>query len=203
MTTTQTQPQTPADITEAYKAVIDFNKVVISISSAILAALISYLVSQDFSFAPRNFASPIVLTISIACSLLGFGRAIGAINKKEPRINAVKFSNVAGGAMLLGILSIGFIKKNEEKKIDDILKEIDKTSSILEYKLQPANCTGFDLREKTYVLHYAYDTIAVQVDYSLEKSKILSLNKTIIPAPKKQIIYIEKKKVKRRKKDCH
>ncbi len=82
--------------------------------------------------------------------------------------------------MLFGITLIFLIKKEEEKKIDDILKEIEKTSSVIEYNLQPKNCKSFKFKDKSYILYYTYDSIDVEVDYSLEKDRILSLTKTII-----------------------
>lgn len=172
------------NIADAYKSVIDFNKVVISISSAILAAVITYIVSQDFSLTINNIASPILLIGSFVFCLFGFGYSISAIQKNIKKPIAKHFSNIGGTLMLAGIIAIGFLKKEAEKKIDDILKEIEKTSSTLDYKLFPKNCDSIELKEKIYTFKYYYDSTFVQVDYSLDKDKILLLNKSIIPKPK-------------------
>lgn len=175
------QQQGLEDITEAYKSIIEFNKVIISLASLVLAALISYIVSQDFPLTFRNLASPVALIVSLIFSLSGFGRAIPAIQKQAPRKMAVRLSNIGGYIMLLGISLIFVITKDGEKRIDSILREVNKLSSILKYKLQPQNCSSFELKDSTYILNYTYDSITVRVEYSLNKDRILSLSTTVIP----------------------
>jgi len=163
------------NIKEAYTAVIDFNKTIISITSTILAALISYLVFQDYSLGFPNILSPIALIISLVFSFFGIGCAIPAININQSKIWAVRFSNIGAAIMLTGIILIIFIEKKNSPDINTILVHIEKSLEKVDSKLNQSNCKSFELIDNTYVLNYEHDTIKKQVIYSLDKEKIISL----------------------------
>ena len=77
--------------------------------------------------------------------------------------------------MILGILSIGFIKIKEENSIDNILKKIESTTSSLNKNFVPLNCKSITLSNNLYVFRYGIDSIKTQVTYSTTEKKIISI----------------------------
>ncbi len=164
-----------SNVKEAYTAVIDFNKTIISITSAILAALISYLVFQDYNLNLINLISPISLMISLIFSLLGIGYAIPAINIGQSKIWAVRFSNIGAAIMLIGIILIVFIEKKEKPTIDKVLNHIETSLKKVDSRFIQKNCQSFELLDNKYIIHYSYDKSRKKVVYSLDQDKIISL----------------------------
>lgn len=162
------------NIKEAYTAVIDFNKTIVSISSTILAALISYLVFQEYDFTIRNFTSPILLVISITFSFFGFGFAIPAINVAQAKIWAVRFSNIGAAVMLLGIISIAFIQKKELNDLDKILHKVETTFKTIDPKINRSNCQSFSLSGETYIFNFTDNKTIKQVTFSTNSQQIVS-----------------------------
>ena len=173
MSSTNTNDNTVA----AYQSVIDFNKTIISITSTILAALISYLVFQNYNLSIRNLISPIILVISLICSLFGFGYAIPAINKSVSKKAAITFSNIGAGIMLIGIIAIVSIEEKEKINIKNILVDIENSLKSVDSKLTPQNCKSFELTDQNYILQYKHDSINIQIIYSLDKEKITSVKR--------------------------
>ncbi len=169
----------PDNKVEAYKTITEFNKTIISIASAVLAIVVTYLTSQDYVPEWRSLLSPVLLTISIGLSLSAFGKAIPAIQKSEKRVWAIRYSNLAGGIMLAGILCIGFIRKSNGKNAKDIFKEIEKVGNYMDYKLFPENCSKFELIDKEYTMYYEYDSVNVQVEYSLKDDCVIRVRRSI------------------------
>ncbi|GAA3963080.1 hypothetical protein GCM10022246_15400 [Pedobacter ginsengiterrae] len=161
------------NIKEAYQAVIDFNKTIISITSAILAALISFLVFQDYTLSLLNLVAPVVFVLSLIFSILGIGRAIPAINLDQSKKWAVRFSNLGAGLMILGIISIYLIKKPEKATIDTALSDIEKTLSKIYPVIRIKNCQKIELMGENYLFHFKEGTISRKVIYSLDTEKII------------------------------
>lgn len=165
------------NIKEAYTAVIDFNKTIIAISSTILATLISYLVFQNYNLISINLISPLILFISLIFSFLGIGFAIPAINTDTSKIWAVRHSNIGAGLMLMGIMSIIFIKPKDKASIDQILLKIETSLKRIEPSLIQKNCRSFELIEGNYIIYYSQDSLHRRVVYSLDKENIISLQR--------------------------
>jgi hypothetical protein len=166
----------PDNIQEAYKSVIEFNKVIISITSTVLAVLISYLAFQDYELIICNLLSPIALIISISLSLFGFGYAIPAINKNRSSNIAVNCSNAGAFLMLLGIVLISTIQKHENDDIQQALMSIDKTLKVNSKNFIPSNCTNIKKNDKDYELTYKSTGFEAIVIYSTEKKCIISMS---------------------------
>ena len=167
------------NIKDSYTAVIDFDKVLISISSTILAALISYLVFQDYDLNFPNLIAPILLVVSLFLSLLGFGQAIPAIKKNQSRKLAVKASNLAAVAMFLGIFAIGLIRQKSTPTINEVLVQIENTSETLKTDLSAVNCNQIEFVNRNYILSYELDSLKVKIIYSLDDKKMTLFDKKI------------------------
>lgn len=176
----------PDNYKDSYLSVIEFNKVIVSIASTILAALISYLVFQEYDFTFRNLISPIVIFISLILSLFGFGNAIPAIKKDQSRKWAIRASNAAASFMFIGIGLIGFIQPKKDKTINDILKYVESSSINFNHNLIPNNCSEISFINRDYILKYNLDSIVVKTIYSLDDDKMTLLQKEFIPLCKRQ-----------------
>jgi hypothetical protein len=156
---------------EAYKAIIDFNKVIISISSTVLAALIAYLAYQKVEFHWINYVSSFFLVLSIFFSITGFGNAIATIKDGISRRGTILMSNFGASILILGILSMLLIRTNNEG-LDDILKSVESSTNSLNKNLSPKNCIRIELKDDYYLIDYKADTISTKVIYSIKKGKI-------------------------------
>lgn len=165
------------NIKEAYTAVIDFNKTIIAITSTILATLISYLVFQNYNLTIINLISPFILFLSLIFSFLGIGYAIPAINTDTSKICAVRYSNIGASLMLIGIISITFIKPKDKPSIDQILLKIETSLKKIEPSLIQKNCKSFELIDDNYIIYYSQDSLYRRVVYSLDKENIISLQR--------------------------
>lgn len=157
---------------DAYLAVIEFNKTIISITSAILAALITFIVFQDYGLSIRNLIAPIILMLSLFFSIFGIGNAIPAIRLNQSRKLAVRFSNIGAGTMIIGIAAIVLIKKPEKVTIDTALVNIEKSLFKIYPVVSTANCRKIQTEDDEYVFHFQKDTLKLMVVYSIEKDII-------------------------------
>ncbi|GAA0884571.1 hypothetical protein GCM10009120_31690 [Sphingobacterium siyangense subsp. cladoniae] len=157
---------------DAYLAVIEFNKTIVSITSTVLAALITFIVFQDYGLGFKNIIAPVVLVISLIFSLRGIGRAIPAIRLDQSKIWAVRYSNIGAFLMILGILLIGLIQKPEKPTMDITLSNIEKSLNKIYPLVEAKNCLTVQLENDEYVFHFQKDTLKRKVVYSIEKDKI-------------------------------
>lgn len=159
---------------DAYLAVIEFNKTIISVTSAILAALITFIVFQDYGLSARNIVAPAILILSAFFSILGFGHAIPAIRLDESRKMSVRFSNIGAILMVIGIFAIFIIKKPEKVTIDTALMHVKQSLSTTYPFIQPEYCQRIDLGNEQYIFHFQKDTFKRKVIYSIAKEQIVS-----------------------------
>lgn len=164
------------DISEAYKSVIDFNKVIISISSTILTGLIAFLIFRDIDFVWSNYLSPIFFVVSIFCSIYSFGNAIGSIKKGESNSRTILIGNIGAYSLLAGIISLLFIN-TDRNSIDSILDKIENSGSKMQILLSPKNIQNIELKHEEYIFNYQLDSLKTEVIYSLEKDRITSIKK--------------------------
>jgi len=162
---------------EAYKQIIEFTKVIISLASTILTALMGYLVFEHKALEGLNLIGPILLVISILFSLQGFGKAIKTVKTGVTNQSAILYTNLGAGIMILGIISISFIKPEKEISIDSVLEAVSKSSTSLKKSLFPENCDRIDKRGEDYVIHYKADSLSTQVVYSVKENRISSIQR--------------------------
>ena len=160
---------------EAWKAIIDFSKVTISFSASILSVLISYFVLKKVDIYIVNFIAPVLLVLSIIASLLGFGRAIKSIKTGDSEKSSILFCNIGALLLTLAILSIGLIKIGTNNTVDDVLDEIKNTTTTLEYKLVPGQCSSFKIENEKYLFTFETDKGVVKVSYSTKEQRIISI----------------------------
>ncbi|MCH7408953.1 hypothetical protein MM239_06075 [Belliella sp. DSM 111904] len=163
------------NVLEAYKMVIDYNKVVISLASTILAGQIAFLVFQETPFIWTNYFSSLFLVITIILSLIGFGKSILTIKTEISNAKAILFTNLSVCAMILGIALIGAIQPEQEQSLDKILKDISTTTSSLEKGLTPQNCMKIIFSKDIYTIDYSDFKGKTKVIYSTRKNKIVSI----------------------------
>jgi len=161
-------------VVEAYKMVIDYNKVIISLASTILAAQLAFLVLQQTDFNLLNYASSLVLVLAITLSFFGFGRAIQVVKTACSDPKAIDFTNASTIVLIVGILLIGLIQPTKEQSIDAMLENIESNTSSLG-KLNPENCTQIEMNGDHYRLHYQSPKSDIEVVYSIQDQRILSI----------------------------
>lgn len=163
------------NVLEAYKMVIDYNKIVISLASTILAGQIAFLVFQQTPFIWTNYLSSLFLVGTIILALIGFGKSILTVKTEISNKKAILFTNLSVYTLILGIVLIGFIQPKKEQSLDKILKDISATTSPLEKGLTPQNCTKITFSNDTYIFDYSDNNEKTTVIYSTKKNKILSV----------------------------
>lgn len=162
-------------VKEAYESMIEFNKVIISISTGLLAALIAYLVYQQVDFVLTNYISVIILVFSLIFSLYGMGRAVNALQTDTDKNGAIIHSNLGAIVLIAGILCLTTIKNNNKESIDSILKSVESSTASMNKKLKPSACYNIEKNNQNYILLYKTDTISTQVIYSLSENHIVSI----------------------------
>ena len=162
---------------EAYKAIIDLNKTIISIGSAILAGLIAYLIFQDSLFEIKNYIGLLFIILSIIFSIAGFGKAIQTLSDGISRNKTILLTNISVYLLIFGIVLLLLIKFGNEKNLDQILKEIEKTSTLQIGNLSKTNCNEILKEGKTYKFIYLINNQKVETIYSIESNKIISIKK--------------------------
>jgi len=168
-------------LTEAYKAIIDFNKAIISIASTILAALISFLVFQGYPITLVNFASPIIILVAIFLSLMGFGHSILALQTGISRPRAKLFSNFGAYFLLIGLSLIILIHKKEETNLQKVMSQVEKTGRSMHKNLDPAHCLNILQQKDICILKYRYDSLVAEVTFSFSANDIIHFEETRKP----------------------
>lgn len=161
-------------VQEAYKQVIEFNKTIITLSSGAFTALTAYLIYQKIEFNRLNYLSFALLFLSILLSIMSLGGAIKPIKTGVSNKLVITFANI-GGYLLLGGLGCLILIKKDEKNIDGVLKKIESTTTGYHKDLAAKNCTAIEFKNNAYILHYKTDSTYVDVTYSLENDKIISV----------------------------
>ena len=161
---------------EAWKGVTEFAKIIVSLSTSILTILIGYITLNQISFSFPNFIPPLFLVGSIVLALFGFGRAIPAIKSGDQNQVSILFSNLSAAALTAGILTIPFISIDNQSSIDSILKEIEKETKSLSYKLSPSECKKISVSKDIYTLTYQSSGKQVTVEYSKSSKGIISVS---------------------------
>lgn len=142
--------------TDAWKALIDFNKTTISIASAVLTALIGYLtVSGTVTEMSQLNLIPIgLLLLAGAFALYSFGRALSAIKNGTSAEHGVLYANAGFFSLGLGILSLALVSVDSSKSISEILDFVETETKGFHAPLAPADCRTIALTDDYYLLTY-------------------------------------------------
>lgn len=170
---------TAANHLEAWKAVIDFVKTIISISAAILTAFVGYYALNQLSLGASlfNFISPLLLLASIVAALFGFGRSIKAISSGATQVAGVLLSNVSAILLLGGILAVSLINTGGNKTLDKILDEIDHLPPVAGFELKPDAVQTIVMDDQNYVITYDRFGACVTVTYSKKEGRIIKVQR--------------------------
>jgi hypothetical protein len=162
---------------EAWKSVIEFAKTVISISSAILTALVGYYVvnQSDLGKSYINYVPPAFLVGAIVIAIFGFGKAIRAISTGNYERNGVLLSNISVALLLAGVLSISMIKVDKRKSLDTVLTNIEKETASLKSKLTPELVQKVVVNDLNYLVTFNSGTECINVTYSEKEHRIIKI----------------------------
>jgi len=108
---------------QAWKALIDFSKVVLAFSSALTAAVIGYYLTNDIRPSFFSLLPVMVLVLSAVLSLYGFGRGIVSIKTGETRKSGLTFCNLAAVALFVGVLLVFFVHPEANKNFPSAFNE--------------------------------------------------------------------------------
>jgi hypothetical protein len=150
---------------EAWKAVTEFTKVIISLSTSVLTLLVGYMTV--------NWIPPFLLVVSIIFSIYGFGRAIPAIKTGDQQPASLLYSNLSAFALTLGIMTVPFISIEKNQTIDNVLHIVEQETQSLNHELSPKNCKEVTLQDDLYVLKYPQKEKTMIVKYSVKSKSIL------------------------------
>lgn len=108
---------------EAWKAVIDFSKVVLAFSSALTAAVIGYYLTNNVRPSFISLVPVTLLVLSAVLSLFGFGRGIVAVKTGKTSKSGLAFCNFAAVALFVGVLLVFFIRPETNKSFPSAFNE--------------------------------------------------------------------------------
>jgi hypothetical protein len=160
---------------EAWKGLIDFAKTVLSLSTAVLAAYVSYVVVNGDSLHGWDFISPGLLVASIILSLFGFGRALPALKSGNSSVPGIFMTNASVAALVLAICLIPFTQPTHPTSIDQVLARIEASTKKYAVNLAAGNCHAIERKGDSWVLDYAAGGATAQVIYSIPLARIESV----------------------------
>lgn len=162
---------------EAWKSVIDFCKTAISVSSAILTALIGYyIVSQpELSDSLVNFAPPALLVIAISLAIWGFGKSIKSVSTGTSQRGGILLANLSIFALLAGILSISLVEIEKDSSLDVVISNIEKESQNTNKQLIPQRVRTVSVNGSIYTITYDTDKGLVSVSYSTNEHRVTGI----------------------------
>lgn len=162
---------------EAWKSVIDFCKTVISVSSAILTALLGYyIVSQtELSDSWGNFLPPAFLVLTIALAIWGFGRSIKSVSSGTSQRGGILLANLSIIVLIIGILSISLVEIEKDLSLDGVISNIEKESQNINKQLVPQRVRTVRVSGSIYTITYDTDKGPVRVCYSTSEQRITGI----------------------------
>jgi len=162
---------------EAWKSVIDFCRTSISLSSAILTALVGYyIVSQpELSSSILNFAPPALLIISILLAIWGFGKSIKSLSSGKSERIGILLSNLSIFVLLAGIISISLINIEKDSSLDVVVTSIEKESHNINEQLVSQRVRTVRVSGSIYTITYGTDEGLVTVNYSTNEQRVTEI----------------------------
>lgn len=160
---------------EAWKAVTEFSKTVLSLSATVLAALASYIVLERPPVGLVMAVSPALLVLAVILSLYGFGRAIKALKSGASQKASLFGCNAGAVALLCSIVLLPFTLESPSQSVDSVLSFVEATTKTYPLSLSAANCKEISKVGDAYTLRYVIDGTSIMVTYSLSEDKIVSI----------------------------
>ncbi len=169
------QNSTTLNRREAWAAVIDFDKTVISIASGVLTAFSGYVFINHLEFSFAVLAALFFLAASIICAIFGFGRALTAIRDSTEIQTGISFSNVAPYLLFFGLIAALFSRQERKDTIDFVLKQVEATTQSFQVRLSPDACSEISVKDRIITLTYSADGEIVTVNYSVDSQQIINI----------------------------
>ena len=161
---------------EAWKSMIDYQKTIISLSSAILAAVVGfYLTGNNVQLWPNMLAPVLILIASIIAACYGFGRSIKSVKTGNSETMAAHLSNLATGLLVVGILSAFLISPTDPQSVDYIVNKIEKETRNLNPVLETKQIESITFSSDIYTITYKTKSRTKSVRYSVKKKIILEI----------------------------
>lgn len=160
---------------EAWKAVTEFSKTVLSLSATVLAALASYIVLERPPVGLIMAVSPALLVLAVIFSLYGFGGAIKALKSGTSQKIALLGCNAGAVALLCSIVLLPLTLKSPNHSIDGILSLVEATTKTYAVSLSAANCKEISKVQDAYKLRYVIGGTSIEAIYSLSENIIVSI----------------------------
>lgn len=165
---------------EAWKALFDFTKTLVSLSAAILTALIGYYVVEKPAVTQSavRYVPPVLIVVSIVFAIYGIGRAIRAIKSGKSESYGVLLINISVWLLILGILTLPFAGADEQPTLDCILLAIQSKTTTKPglFLYNPTNVVNVKVRGTNYIVRYKYGDATKTVTYSTKVSRILAID---------------------------
>ncbi len=162
---------------EAWKSLIELIKTLLSIDSAILAAMAGYYVLSDDPLQPTltNYLSPGLLIASMLLATYGFGRAIKAIKDGSSEKWGIGLTNLSILFLVLGIACIVLIEREKPDTLATALERAEKEAAGL--NLSRASLQSIGLVNGHYVIRYRDAAGTTTLSYSPRERRLVQLDK--------------------------
>jgi hypothetical protein len=162
---------------EAWKSLIELIKTVVSINSAVLAAMAGYYVLSDnpIELTWRNGLSPGLLVLSIVVASFGFGKSIRSIKTGISERWGVGLTNVSIFLLVAGIACIVFVDREKPDNMATVLEQTEKEARGLNLSTQALQ--SVTVVNSQYVIRYQNAAGTTTVTYSPQERKLVKLEK--------------------------
>jgi len=162
---------------EAWKSLIELIKTVVSINSAVLAAMAGYYVLNDNPIALTwlNVLSPGLLMLSILAASFGFGKSIRSIKTGISEPWGVGLTNGSIFLLVAGIVCIVFIDRDTPANMASALEQTEKETRGLNLSAQALQ--SVTVVNSQYVFRYQDAAGTTTVTYSPQERKLVKLEK--------------------------
>jgi hypothetical protein len=158
---------------ETWKAVIDFAKTVMSIASALLAAIASLVLVGTLKLEGAAIVPPVLLILCIVCCLFGFGRSIDALRKGLDRKPALAFCNVAVFLLITAIVLAPYkMAQAPARPLDEALAKIESATKSWATPLTPALVSGVERNGDEHIITYRLPAGRMEVAFTPAKNEL-------------------------------
>ena len=149
----------------------------LSIASALLAAVASLLLVGSYELQGYGWASPVLLIGSMVLCLYGLGGAIVALRRGVHNNRALLYCNVSVLLLVAAIVAAPFTINVEPKQvsIDHVLVKVETTTRQWHAALSAPNCRKVERSGDDLILTYDAGGKTVQVVYSTTKKEVVQI----------------------------
>jgi len=157
---------------EAWKAVIDFAKTLISISAALLAAVASLVLTGTLKLSGLAYLPPLLLVVSTLLAIYGFGQAISALRKGEHRRAGLMYCNLAVFVLIGAIVLAPFaMSRPPEPPLLEVLAKIEQATGNWSTPLTPKNFLGVERNGEEHLVSFRVPAGRMEVAFTPSKDE--------------------------------